>query len=71
MENKAINKIILIADTFFPEKNSAALMLRSLAKHIHNDGVELIIVTPHDDPKKKLKYKEKGVIFSLSSIVNI
>ena len=60
MENKAINKIILIADTFFPEKNSAALMLRSLAKHIHNDGVELIIVTPHDDPKKKIKIQGEG-----------
>ena len=58
MENKAINKILLIADTFFPEKNSAALMLQSLAKHIHNNEVELIVVTPHDNPNKKIKVLE-------------
>jgi len=58
LENKAINKILLIADTFFPEKNSAALMLQSLAKHIHNNEVELIVVTPHDNPNKKIKVLE-------------
>jgi len=54
LENKAINKILLIADTFFPEKNSAALMLHSLSKHIHNKDIELIVVTPHDNPIKKI-----------------
>ena len=61
MENKAIKKILLIADTFFPEKNSAALMLHSLAKHISSEEIELIIVTPHDNPKIKVNIlKEDG-----------
>ena len=61
MENKAIRKILLIADTFFPEKNSAALMLHSLAKHIDNEEIELIVVTPHDNSKNKVNIlKEEG-----------
>ena len=61
MENKAIKKILLIADTFFPEKNSAALMLFSLANHIHNENIELLVVTPHQNPKQKIKFlKEDG-----------
>ena len=63
MENKSIKKILLIADTFFPEKNSAALMLQTLAKYIHNNEVELIVVTPHDNPKKKINILgEEGYI---------
>ena len=54
MENKAIKKIVLIADTFFPEKNSAALMLFSLAKYIHNEGIELIVVSPHNNSNNKI-----------------
>jgi hypothetical protein len=61
LENKAIRKILLIADTFFPEKNSAALMLHSLAKHIDNEEIELIVVTPHDNFKNKvIILKEEG-----------
>jgi hypothetical protein len=61
LENKAIKKILLIADTFFPEKNSAALMLHSLAKHINNKQIDLIVLTPHDNFKKKIIiYKEDG-----------
>jgi hypothetical protein len=61
LENKAIRKILLIADTFFPEKNSAALMLHSLAKHIYNEEIELIVVTPHDNSKNKVNIlKEEG-----------
>ena len=54
MENKAIKKILLVADTFFPEKNSAALMLNSLAKHIHNEKIKLLVVTPHGDSQNKI-----------------
>ena len=54
MENKAVKKILIIADTFFPEKNSAALMLYSLAKHICKENIELIVVTPHDKSKHKI-----------------
>ena len=54
MENKAIKKILLVADTFFPEKNSAALMLNSLAKYIHNEKIELLVVTPHDNSQNKI-----------------
>jgi len=54
LEDKAIKKILLVADTFFPEKNSAALMLNSLANHIHNEKIELLIVTPHDNSRSKI-----------------
>ncbi len=54
MENKAIKKILLIADTFFPEKNSAALMLHTLAKYIYSEKIELIVVTPHENHKNKI-----------------
>ena len=55
MEDKAIKKILLVADTFFPEKNSAALMLNSLANHIHNEKIELLVVTPHSNPQNKIQ----------------
>ena len=60
MENKAIKKILLVADTFFPEKNSAALMLNSLAKYIYNQNIELIVVTPHNDSKNKIDISNEG-----------
>jgi len=61
LENKAIKKILLVADTFLPEKNSAALMLYSLAKYIHNEKIELIVVTPHNNSKNKINIlNERG-----------
>ena len=59
MENKAIKKILLVADTFFPEKNSAALMLNSLANHIHNEKIELLVVTPHNNSRNKINILKK------------
>ena len=55
MEDKVIKKILLVADTFFPEKNSAALMLNSLANHIHNEKIELLVVTPHGNSQNKIQ----------------
>jgi len=55
LEDKTIKKILLVADTFFPEKNSAALMLNSLANHIHNEKIELLVVTPHGNPQNKIQ----------------
>ena len=64
MENKAIKKILLVADTFFPEKNSAALMLNSLANHIHNEKIELLVVTPHGNPQNKIQIlNQQSVLF--------
>ena len=63
MENKAIKKILLVADTFFPEKNSAALMLNSLAMYIHNEKIELLVITPHDNFEQKIDIsKDSGFI---------
>lgn len=46
MEIKKLKKVILIADTFFPERNSAALMLYSFINCISKKGIKCVVISP-------------------------
>ena len=60
-------RIVFIADSFPPERNSAAVQIRDLTRELISQGHELTIILPNNNvmEKTKIEFKERLTIVRL------